>query len=180
MYWRLPTWSWQVLLRVTSYLSHLVNRIYSKVVMDVLIVIPEHRLLMLFLNKITFIRETRIVLVLSMLKRFNLSPEVDFAFKKLFSYQVFLILLFIDRLGLILSLQNSFSAVCVFHRYSTFASFRLHLVGAWFDCRTSVLYLPCISVLALIPCLFEVVIWNVPSFLFLLLPSSGVSKSRLG
>ena len=64
--------------------------------MDVLIVIPERRLLMLFLNKVTVIRETRIVLVLSMLKRFNLSPEVDFAFKKLFSYQVFLILLFID------------------------------------------------------------------------------------
>lgn len=98
--------------------------------MDVLIVIPEHRLLMLFLNKVTVIRETRIVLVLSMLKRFNLSPEVDFAFKKLFSNQVFLILLFIDRLGLILSLQNSFSAICVFRRYSTFASFRFHLVGA--------------------------------------------------
>ena len=64
--------------------------------MDVLIVIHEHRLLMLFLNKVTVIRETRIVLVLSMLKRFNLSPEVDFAFKKLFSNQVFLILLFID------------------------------------------------------------------------------------
>lgn len=64
--------------------------------MDVLIVIPERRLLLLFLNKKTVIRETRIVLVLPMLKRFNLSSEVNFAFKKLFSNQVLLILLFID------------------------------------------------------------------------------------
>ena len=71
------------------------NRIYGKVVMDVLIVSPERSLLLLFLNKITVIGETRIVLVLPMLKRFNLSPEVNFAFKKLFSNQVLLILLFI-------------------------------------------------------------------------------------